>query len=113
MYFGAMTNQAAAQEIGRRIEQLRLERNLTQQQLADAVGISRVSYGKLVGGEAKFVNVIGVLRALGQIELVENFLPSEAFSPVELLKMKGKQRRRATGQRTGSAGGTDDRGVDW
>ncbi len=99
MGFETMADQAIAAEIGRRIEQMRLERNLTQQQLADAVGLSRVSYGKLESGQAKLTNVIDVLRALDQLALVENFIPETTFSPIEQLKMKGRQRKRASGSR--------------
>jgi putative transcriptional regulator len=63
MNFNSMTDEAIAAEIGQRIEQLRLERNLTQEQLAEAIGISRVSYRKLAAGEVKFINVIAALRA--------------------------------------------------
>ncbi|MBV1930820.1 MAG: helix-turn-helix transcriptional regulator, partial [Porticoccaceae bacterium] len=99
MDFSMMTDLAVAAELGKRIDQLRLERNLTQQQLADAVGLSRVSYAKLVAGQAKFTNVIAVLRALDQLALLENFVPEQVFSPMEQLKMKGKRRLRATGSR--------------
>lgn len=92
-----MTNNSIAAEIGRRIEQMRLERNFTQQQVADEVGISRISYRKLVGGAGKFENIIAVLRVLGRLDLVEQFVPETTFSPMERLKLKGKQRRRATG----------------
>jgi transcriptional regulator with XRE-family HTH domain len=115
MNFESMTDQAIAAELGSRIEQLRLERNLTQQQMADAIGLSRVSYGKLESGEAKFVNVIAALRALGQLELLEGFIPETTFSPMALLKMQGKQRQRATGSRGKSATETDSEpeGLDW
>ncbi|PCJ41323.1 MAG: hypothetical protein COA99_08970 [Moraxellaceae bacterium] len=99
MSFESMTDEMIAAEVCQRIEQLRLERNLTQQQVADEIGISRVSYGKLESGEAKFVNIIAALRALGQLALVEDFIPGAAFSPIELLKMKGRQRQRAAGKR--------------
>lgn len=107
MNFYRMTDEAIAAEIGARIEQLRLEKNLTQQQVADAVGLSRVSYGKLVRGQGKFTNVIAVLRALDQLALVEQFVPETGFSPMELLKLKGKQRQRArpSGTETSPAGG--------
>jgi len=116
MNFEAMTDQAVAAEIGQRIDQLRLERNLTQQQLADAVGLSRVSYARLVAGQAKLKNVIAVLRALDQLVLVENFVPAVVFSPMEQLKMKGKQRQRASSSRIGSKNGPnadDPAELDW
>ncbi len=114
-----MTDQAIAAEIGRRIDQLRLERNMTQQELADAVGLSRVSYARLVSGQAKFSNVIAVLRALDQLHLLETFVPEEVFSPIEQLKMKGRQRQRATGSRGHSASSgakaeaNAEDGLDW
>lgn len=107
MNFERMTDDAIAAEIGARIEQLRLEKNLTQQQVADAVGLSRVSYGKLVRGQGKFTNVIGVLRALDQLALVEQFVPEVGFSPMELLKLKGKQRQRARAPGHGVAAHSD------
>ena len=112
MNFEAMTDEAIATEIGQRIEQIRLERNLTQQQIADAVGMSRVSYRKLEAGEAKFVNVVAVLRVLDQMALLENFVPESVFSPLEQLKMKGKQRQRATGSRGQSLQQSDENDVN-
>ena len=118
MKFDSMTDKAVAAEIGQRIDQIRLERNLTQQQLADAVGLSRVSYAKLVSGQGKFTNVIAVLRALDQLALLENFVPEAVFSPIEQLKLKGKQRKRASGSRgvnADSSGEQEEKseGMDW
>ena len=97
MNFDAMTDKAIAAEIGRRIEQMRLAKNLTQQQLADEIGLSRVSYRKLVNGSGKFENIIALLRALGRLDLVEQFVPEQPVSPMQQLKLKGKQRKRASG----------------
>lgn len=115
MSFQAMTDRAIAAEIGTRIEQMRLEKNLTQQQVADAVGLSRVSYGKLVRGQGKFTNVIAVLRALDALELVEQFVPEVGFSPMELLKLKGKHRQRArpVEGESGDASEEDKQELDW
>ena len=82
------------------------------------MGLSRVSYAKLVAGQAKFANVIAVLRALDQLALLENFVPEAVFSPLEQLKMKGKQRQRASGSRGRPASPvTDDldqnEALDW
>lgn len=96
--FESMTDSAIAAEIGQRIEQMRLEQNLTQQQIADEIGLSRLSYRKLVHGAGKFQNIIAVLRVLGRLDLVEGFVPQTAFSPIQQLKLRGKQRRRASGE---------------
>lgn len=94
-----MTNKAISLEIGERIEQMRLEQNLTQQQLADEIGLSRPSYRKLEAGSAKFENIIATLRVLGRLDLIENFIPETPFSPLEQLKLQGKKRQRASRKR--------------
>ena len=97
MNLDTMTNSSIAAEVGHRIEQVRLEQNLTQQQVADEIGLSRVSYRNLVGGKGKFENIIAVLRVLGRLDLLEPLVAETTFSPIEQLKLKGKQRQRATG----------------
>ena len=97
MNLDTMSNSSIVTEVGHRIEQMRLEQNLTQQQVADEIGLSRVSYRKLVGGMGKFENIIAVLRVLGRLDLIEPLVAETIFSPIEQLKLKGKQRQRATG----------------
>ncbi len=94
-----MSNGSVAAELGSRIEQLRLERNLTQQEVADEVGLSRVSYARLEKGEAKLINVIAVLRVFDQLQLLDQAIPASVFSPLEQLKLQGSKRQRATGNR--------------
>ena len=113
MKFNTMTDKSIAAEIGRRIEQLRLEKNLTQQQLADEIGLSRVSYRKLAQGKGKLENIIAVLRALDKLDLVENFIPETTFSPMEQLKLKGKQRQRATGSHKRKTVTAHTKNLDW
>jgi transcriptional regulator with XRE-family HTH domain len=116
MKFEGMTDKSIAREIGRRIEQMRLEQNLTQQQLADEIGLSRLSYRKLEQGAGKLENFIALLRVLGRMDLVEGFVPQTVFSPIQQLKLKGRQRRRATGthaSRNTAAGADEDEALDW
>ncbi len=108
-----MTDTAVAQELGRRIEQLRLERNMTQQQVADAVGLSRVTYAKLESGEAKLVNLVAVLRVFDQLALLEHAIPTSVFSPMEQLKLQGKRRQRASGARGRESETSDNEALDW
>lgn len=98
MNIESTTNQAIAKEIGHRIEQMRLEQNLTQQQVADEIGLSRLSYRRLVNGSGKLENFIAVFRVLGRLDLLQQLIPEVTFSPMQQLKLKGKQRRRASGQ---------------
>jgi len=95
MNYQIMTNAAIAAELGGRIERLRLDRNMTQADLADDIGITTKSYRQLVAGGGKLENIIAALRALNCLEQLDNFLPSAPPSPLELLKLQGKQRQRA------------------
>ena len=92
----AMTDEGIAQELGARIEQMRLEANISQEQLAEEVGITRKTYRSLINGNGKFQSVIAVLRALKQLQLVDEFIPEKTYSPMALLKQQGKKRKRAS-----------------
>ena len=91
-----MSDQAIAGMIGQRIEQIRLETNVTQEELADSVGITPKTYRKLVDGGGKLETLIAVLRALDRLELADTFIPQESMSPLALVKLKGKERQRAS-----------------
>ncbi|MCU7938624.1 MAG: helix-turn-helix domain-containing protein [gamma proteobacterium symbiont of Bathyaustriella thionipta] len=96
----SMSDLAIAKEIGQRIEQLRLEANISQETIAEELGITTKTYRNLKNGKTKFELLIGVLRVLNSLELVERFIPESTFSPIELMKLKGKQRQRASRQTT-------------
>lgn len=110
--FTSMTDQAVAEVLGTRLAQLRLEHNFTQQHMADEVGLSRLSYRKLEGGEGKLVNFIAALRVLGRIDALAMVLPEETFSPMQQLKLQGKVRQRARGE-TPARGDKDEPQLDW
>jgi len=95
MNYQAMTNTAIAAELGNRLERLRLERNMTQMALADEIGITAKSYRQLIAGGGKLENMIAALRALNCLSQLDNFLPEPPPSPLEQLKLRGKQRQRA------------------
>ncbi len=98
----AMTDRAIAREVGRRIEQIRLEQNISQREVADKVGITVKTYRNITDGGGKFESLIAVLRALGHLELVDSFIPQSLFSPLELVKTRGKQRLRSSKKRKNS-----------
>lgn len=108
----AMTDFMIAEEIGRRLRALRLRKNRSQADLADATGISRVTIDRLERGEGKISNLITVLRELGQLEGLEVFVPDSFTipSPLDLARRQGKMRKRATGKRTKPV---PDVEVDW
>jgi len=118
MNFYTMSNIAVAAELGNRLEALRLERNVTQQTLAAEIGITAKSYRQLVAGGGKLENMVAALRALNALEHLDNFLPAMPPSPLEQLKLRGKQRQRARispykTDATQTAKGVEEPGLDW
>lgn len=118
MDFYTMTNASVAAELGNRLEAMRLAQNMTQQALADEIGITPKSYRQLVAGGGKLENMVAALRALNALEQLENFLPATPPSPLEQLKLRGKQRQRArhTPYKTATANtaeGVEEPGLDW
>jgi len=92
-----MTDRAALSELGQRLAQHRLERNLTQETLAHEAGVSKRTVLRLEGGEStQLTNLIRVLRALGLLDNLETMLPPRVISPLELLREQKQQRRRAS-----------------
>lgn len=100
--FYAMTDSVIAEELGRRLEQIRLESNKPQKEIAYELGISEGTYRKATKGRARFEVIIGIMRTLEQLENLESFLPDQPFSPIEMLKLQGKKRQRAASKRSGN-----------
>ena len=95
-----LTDDAVLAELGERLARTRLERNLTQGALANEAGVARkVVHSMEAGTEFKITSLIRVLRALGLLESLDRLVPEPAPSPIELLKLHGKERRRASGTR--------------
>ena len=63
-------------ELGRRIVRHRLNRDLTQAELAEAAGISRRTLARLEGGEpTQLENFLRVLAALGLAQGLDQLVP--------------------------------------
>lgn len=106
MRLTAMSNETVAEEIGDRIENLRLKHNVGQAQLAEAAGISRETYRSLSKGRGTLVNIIAVLRALGEMERLNSLVEEIPVSPLLLAELGQNQRVRASGGRKNVAAET-------
>jgi DNA-binding XRE family transcriptional regulator len=93
------TDDAIIQELGARLAQVRLERNLTQAQLAVQAGISKRTLERLESGEvaAQLSAFIRVCRALNLLDHFEQLIPAGGPGPMAQLKLGGRRRRRASG----------------
>ena len=93
------TDDTVLRELGQRLSTARLQRNLTQMQLAEQAGISKSTLQRLESGEAAthLSGFVRVCRALDLLEQFETLLPEPVPSPMAQLKLQGRQRQRASG----------------
>ncbi len=99
MDFYAHSDKAIEQELGERFKGLRLQKNITQKELAEATTLSLNSIKALESGRGKLSTVIAVLRELGALDQLDNFIPEITISPMQLAKTQGQVRKRASGER--------------
>ena len=92
------TDAAILTELGGRLTRVRLDRNLTQSQLAEEAGVSKRTVQRLESGDAspQLSGFIRVCRVLGLVERFDLLVPEPVASPVEQLKLGGKRRKRAS-----------------
>ena len=99
MDFYSLSDKAIEYELGRRIRALRLRKNVTQKALAEASTLSLNTIKALESGSGKLSTLIAVLRELGALDQVESFIEEPSVSPLQLARMQGKPRKRASGGR--------------
>ena len=96
----AYADQQTLTRLAQRIGRLRLDRNLTQAQLADAAGVSKSTIERLEAGEStQLTNFIRILRALQLLDGLDALVPPQPPSPIEQLKLQGQRRQRASAPR--------------
>jgi transcriptional regulator with XRE-family HTH domain len=104
-----LTDETLLKLIGERLARVRLGQNLTQEQVAEQAGLGLRTVQRLELGETatRLTSLLRVCRVLGLVEGFERLFPDQAISPIELLKLQGRQRRRATGARKSSSIGAE------
>lgn len=90
------TDDAVLGELGRRLAHTRLERNVSQAELAAEAGISKTTLERIERGDpVQINNFVRVLRALGQLDELDNVVPEPLPRPTERLNSEGRRRKRA------------------
>ena len=88
------------ERLSERVVRHRLNRNLTQEELALAAGISRRTLARLENGEpTQLENFLRTLIALDLEDGLERLVPDVPQSPIQQLERSGQTRKRATGRR--------------
>ena len=104
MISGKMSDSAILKELGQRLRRERLNRNLTQADLAEKSGIGRRTLIKAEAGEVTtLATLVAILRGLELIGQLDQLVPEPSLSPVQLAQLQGRARQRASkprGQKT-------------
>lgn len=97
-YWHAMSDPALLEIIGKFIQQTRLQQNKTQQQVATAAGVNRSTLVQIEnGGSVTMLSLVQILRALGQLQLFQNFeVKQPQLSPLLVAKLEQNKRQKAS-----------------
>ncbi|HVY66926.1 MAG TPA: helix-turn-helix transcriptional regulator [Gammaproteobacteria bacterium] len=88
-------------DLGHRIEALRLGRNIQQRELATEAGVSRRTITRLENGQSVSLDtLLRVMRALGVSGRLASLLPEPAVQPVDRIRLKRRERKRASARRS-------------
>jgi len=104
-----MSPAAIAEELGNRLKQARLNADLTQAEVALGAGLNRRTILNAEKGKVQLENFVAILVSLGMANQLNLFLPVQEISPIQLAKLKGKKRQRASRSKSRKARITKDK----
>jgi len=95
-----LTPEAVLEELGRRISRRRLDLGITQADAAEAAGVGKRTVERIEAGrDSQLSTFLRLLRVLELMDGVERLVPEAGVRPMDLLKLKGKERKRAAPRR--------------
>ena len=90
-----LSDTAILKKLGTRLKAYRISRGMKQQELALESGVGVSTVAKIENGQPVNLSLlISEMRTLGLLENLDLLVPEQKPSPLELLKMKGKQVKR-------------------
>lgn len=94
--FSVATSGQIETALCKRLENIRLSRNITQVQLAEEAGVSPRTIGRLEKGQGVSLDTfIRIMMALGVQQNLEALLPDPTVRPIERVGMSAGERKRA------------------
>jgi transcriptional regulator with XRE-family HTH domain len=92
-----LTDESVLAELGARIKQIRIDRSITQAELAEQANVSHSTVVRLEAGSSvqfdSFIRIMRSLRLLGKFDVL---VPQQELHPVELLRTETKTKRRVS-----------------
>lgn len=94
--YDQLTDDGVLEQLGERLSRYRLDRNLTQAEVATEAGVHKNTVFRLeAGGSTQTKNLVRVLRSLGLLERLDAIVPEPVASPLKQLEAAERQRKRA------------------
>jgi transcriptional regulator with XRE-family HTH domain len=94
--FSVATSNRIEAALCKRLESIRLSRNITQSQLAEEAGVSSRTIGRLEKGQGVSMDTfIRVMMALSIQQNLEALLPDPTVRPIERVGISAGERKRA------------------
>lgn len=92
-----MSDKAILTDLGHRLNRRRIDLELTQAELAEEAGVSKRTVERVEAGESvQTTNLIRILRAMNLLDAFNAAIPVVGPRPMDLLKLRGKERQRAS-----------------
>ncbi|MEZ9131876.1 helix-turn-helix transcriptional regulator [Vibrio breoganii] len=99
MNYSQMSADALTKIIGERLRRYRLNKNMSHAQLTEISGLNRQKIARAESGKATLETVMALMIGLEMTDHLDAFLPPTPISPIQLAKLKGKERKRASRSR--------------
>jgi transcriptional regulator with XRE-family HTH domain len=94
----SLTDKEIADDIGKRMRRIRLNDNITRNELQQKSGVHAKTIGDAEDGKnVTMITLISILRGLNSLQLLEDLVKNEEMSPALASMNKGKLRERASG----------------
>jgi len=95
MDWNSLSNIQILLEVGKRVKEIRLQKRLTQREVAERAGVSLFTMTQIEKGKSVSLSMlIPVLRVLKLLNNLEQLFPEQELSPVEVMRLKGKAPQR-------------------
>jgi transcriptional regulator with XRE-family HTH domain len=99
--YTSMSDDRLAQLLGEFIKHHRIDKNISQDELATKAGLSRPTISLMERGKSMNLNsIIRVLRVLDLLYLFDAIKITQTISPIEMLKIQEKQSKRSSKKRS-------------
>ena len=90
-------------QIGSRLKELRIEKNMKQTELAEAAGVSVFTISAVENGKAtSLLTIVQLLRALEHLDYLDSFFKEEIVSPIAYAKLMRHNKKKIRVKTSGS-----------